>query len=58
MGYSHKWVNAMQLNRLYLLEAQKGLLEGKLDSLRERMELNHAITELEYHLGGNLPAPH
>lgn len=58
MEYSHKWVNAMQLNRLYLLEAQKGLLEGTLDSLSARMELNHAITQLEYHLGGNLPAPH
>ena len=55
LNYSKKWVHAMQLNRLFLLEAQKGLLRTKLDLLQTQMELHRALVDLERHLGGKLP---
>lgn len=55
LDYSNKWVNAMQLNRLFLLEAQKGLMQTQLDSLQTQMELHRALVDLERHLGGTLP---
>jgi outer membrane protein TolC len=55
LDYSNKWVNAMQLNRLFLLEAQKGLIQAELDFLKTQMELLHALVDLERHLGGSLP---
>lgn len=47
--------NAMQLNRLYLLEAQKGLLESHREHLQTEMQFQYALTDLERHLGGRLP---
>ena len=55
LDYSNKWVHAMQLNRLFLLESQKGLLQTKLDLLQTQMELHRALVDLERHLGGKLP---
>ena len=55
LEYSNKWVHAMQLNRLFLLEAQKGLIRGELDLIKTQMELLHALVDLERHLGGTLP---
>lgn len=55
LDYTNKWVNAMQLNRLFLLEAQKGLMRTHLDLLQTQMELQRALVDLERHLGGSLP---
>lgn len=55
LDYSKKWVHAMQLNRLFLLEAQKGLMRTQLDLLQTQMELHRALVDLERHLGGKLP---
>ncbi|MGD8984287.1 MAG: TolC family protein [Desulfobacteraceae bacterium] len=55
LDYTKKWVNAMQLNRLFLLEAQKGLMRTQLDLLQTQMELQRALVDLERHLGGKLP---
>jgi len=55
MEYAGKWVGAMQLNRLYLLETQKQLLQSQKDYLETQMELEHIFLELERHLGGSLP---
>jgi cobalt-zinc-cadmium efflux system outer membrane protein len=55
LDYSNKWVDAMQLNRLFLLEAQKGLMQTQLDLLQTQMELHRALVDLERHLGGKLP---
>ncbi len=55
LGYAEEWVNAMQLNRLYLLEAQKGLLQSRREYLNTQMELQRALADLELHLGGRLP---
>ena len=55
LDYSNKWVHAMQLNRLFLLEAQKGLMQTNLELLQTRMELHRALVDLERHLGGKLP---
>jgi cobalt-zinc-cadmium efflux system outer membrane protein len=55
LEYSNRWVQAMQLNRLFLLEAQKGLMQTQLDLLQTQMELHRALVDLERHLGGKLP---
>ena len=55
IGYAEKWVNAMQLNRLYLLEAQKGLLQSRREYLEALMERQKALVDLELHMGGKLP---
>jgi cobalt-zinc-cadmium efflux system outer membrane protein len=55
MDYAERWVNAMQLNRLFLLEAQKGLLQSRREYLQARMELLKALVDLELHMGGKIP---
>ncbi len=55
LKYADRWVNTMQLNRLYLLEAQRGLLESRREYLHAQMKLQNAVTDLERHLGGSLP---
>ena len=55
IGYAERWVNAMQLNRLYLLEAQRGLLQSRREYLEAIMERQHALVDLELHMGGKLP---
>jgi cobalt-zinc-cadmium efflux system outer membrane protein len=56
LDYAEQWVGAMQLNRLYLLEMQKGLLESQLEYLEAQKALSHSIADLEHHLGGRLPS--
>jgi outer membrane protein TolC len=58
IDYAEKWVNAMQLNRLYLLEAQKGLLQSRREYLGSLMERQKALVDLELHMGGKLPEAH
>jgi len=58
IGYAERWVNAMQLNRLYLLEAQRGLLQSRRRYLEALMERQKARVNLELHLGGKLPEAH
>jgi outer membrane protein TolC len=53
--YSERWVKAMQLNRLYLLEAQKGLLQSRRDYLQALMGRQEALVDLELHMGGKVP---
>jgi outer membrane protein TolC len=53
--YAERWVNAMQLNRLYLLEAQKGLLQSRREYLQALMERQKALVDLELHMGGKVP---
>jgi cobalt-zinc-cadmium efflux system outer membrane protein len=55
MEYAERWVNAMQLNRLYLLETQKGLLHSRREYLEALMERQKALVDLELHMGGKLP---
>jgi cobalt-zinc-cadmium efflux system outer membrane protein len=55
LEYAEKWVHAMQLNRLYLLEAQRGLLQSNREYLEVIKEYQHALVDLELHLGGKLP---
>lgn len=55
LEYAEKWVHAMQLNRLYLLEAQRGLLQSKKEYLEVITDYQHALVDLELHLGGRLP---
>jgi cobalt-zinc-cadmium efflux system outer membrane protein len=55
MGYAERWVTAMQLNRLYLLEAQRGLLQSRRGYLQALMEGQKAQVDLELHMGGKLP---
>jgi outer membrane protein TolC len=50
--HAGKWANAMQLNRIFLLEAHKELLQNQRKLLEARMELGRAIAELERNLGG------
>jgi outer membrane protein TolC len=47
IGYAERWVNAMQLNRLYLLEAQKGLLQSRREYLESLMERQKALVPIE-----------
>ncbi|MBW2307866.1 MAG: TolC family protein [Deltaproteobacteria bacterium] len=54
LDYAERWVNAMQLNRLYLLEAQKGLLQSRRESLQALLAFNNALVDLELHMGGKL----
>ncbi|NIO03187.1 MAG: TolC family protein [Proteobacteria bacterium] len=54
LEYSERWVKAMQLNRLYLLEAQKGLLQSRREYLRALMERQQALVDLELHMGGKV----
>ena len=58
MEYTKKWVNAMQLNRLYLLEAQKGLLQSRREYLQALMERQGALVKLELHMGGKVSEVH
>ncbi len=58
MEYAKKWVNAMQLNRLYLLEAQKGLLQSRREYLQALMERQKALVDLELHMGGKVSEAH
>jgi cobalt-zinc-cadmium efflux system outer membrane protein len=53
--YAERWVNAMQLNRLYLLEAQKGLFQSRREYLEALLERQQALVDLELHMGGKLP---
>jgi outer membrane protein TolC len=53
--YSERWVKAMQLNRLYLLESQKGLLQSRREYFQALMERQRALVNLELHMGGRLP---
>lgn len=55
LAYAEQWVKAMQVNRLYLLEAQKGLLQTRREYLQTLMDLQHAVVDLERHMGGKLP---
>jgi outer membrane protein TolC len=55
LEYARRWVGAMQLNRLYLLEAQKAVLESQLEWVEARMRLRRAVVSLERHLGGKWP---
>lgn len=55
MEYARKWVDAMQLNRLYLLEAQKGLLQSRREYFKTLMERQRALVDLELHMGGKVP---
>ncbi len=55
MEYSERWVKAMQLNRLYLLEAQKGLLQSRREYFQALMERQRALVNLELHMGGKVP---
>jgi outer membrane protein TolC len=55
LAYSEKWVKAMQLNRLYLLEAQKGILQSQREYLQALMERQQALVNLELHMGGKVP---
>ncbi len=56
--YAERWVNAMQLNRLYLLEAQKGLLQSRREYLQALMERQKGLVDLELHMGGRVPGVH
>jgi len=58
MEYAERWVNAMQLNRLYLLEAQKGLLQSRREYLQALMERQKALVDLELHVGRRVPGVH
>ena len=58
IGHAERWVNAMQLNRLYLLETQKGLLQSRREYLQALMERQKALVDLEFHMGGKLPEAH
>jgi cobalt-zinc-cadmium efflux system outer membrane protein len=53
--YAERWVNAMQVNRLYLLEAQKGLFQSRREYLEALLECQQALVDLELHMGGKLP---
>jgi cobalt-zinc-cadmium efflux system outer membrane protein len=55
LDYAMKWVQAMQLSRLHMLEAQRGLMESQLAFIEARMALANAFLTLERHLGGDLP---
>ncbi len=55
MEFARKWVDAMQLNRLYLLEAQKGLFQSRREYLQSLMERQQALVDLELHMGGKVP---
>jgi cobalt-zinc-cadmium efflux system outer membrane protein len=55
LEYAEKWVRAMQLNRLSLLEAERGLLQSRKEYLGVLKELQHTLVDLELHLGGRLP---
>jgi outer membrane protein TolC len=55
LEYSERWVKAMQLNRLYLLEAQKGLLQSRREYFQALMERQRALVNLELHMGGKVP---
>jgi cobalt-zinc-cadmium efflux system outer membrane protein len=55
LEYAEQWVGMMQLNRLYLLEAQEKLLESQQDYLDMLMELRHSLLDLERHAGGGSP---
>ena len=55
LKYAEKWVSAMQLNRLYLLEAQRGLLQSRQEYVEALMGFQNALVDLELHLGGKLP---
>ena len=52
--YVTRWVDAMQLNRLSLLEAQRGLLESQREYSEALLALHHALTDLERDMGGVL----
>lgn len=58
MEFAEKWVSAMQLNRLYLLEAQKGFLQSRREYIQALMDRQKALVDLELHMGGKLPAAH
>jgi cobalt-zinc-cadmium efflux system outer membrane protein len=58
LDYAVTWVNAMQLNKLYLLEAQKGLLKSRKAYTEALVDYNHAMVDLELHLGGQIPGGH
>jgi cobalt-zinc-cadmium efflux system outer membrane protein len=53
--YAERWVNAMQLNRLYLLEAQRGLFQSRREYLEAQLECQQGLVDLELHMGGKLP---
>jgi hypothetical protein len=45
----------MQLNALFLLEAQKEFLEQRREYVDTRIALDQSFLDLEFHLGGTLP---
>ncbi|NIQ38720.1 MAG: TolC family protein [Proteobacteria bacterium] len=55
LEYAKKWVNAMQLNRLYLLESQRSFLESRREYVKTHIKLRNAFVDLELHLGGKVP---
>ena len=53
--YTETWVTAMQLNKLYLMETQKELLQSRREHIHALMERKHALADLELHMGGKMP---
>jgi outer membrane protein TolC len=56
--YAERWVNAMQLNRLYLLETQRSLFRSRREYIQALMERQKALVDLELHMGGKIPEAH
>jgi cobalt-zinc-cadmium efflux system outer membrane protein len=55
LEYARKWVGVMQLNRLYLLEAQKELLQSRREYTEALLQLNLAYSSFQRDLGGSIP---
>ena len=54
LDYSQKWGMRMQINRVTMLDVRKDLLASQLELLQIRLELNQAVNDLEYHMGGSI----
>jgi cobalt-zinc-cadmium efflux system outer membrane protein len=52
LKFTEQWVGAMELNRLHLLDAQRGLLETGRELLDARRALHEAWTDLWLNTGG------
>jgi outer membrane protein TolC len=55
LEYARRWVGAMQLNRLHLLEAQKELLQSRREYTEALLQLSLAYSSFQRNLGGSIP---
>jgi len=55
LAYGQKWAGLMQVSQVLMLNLRRDLFNARFTQTRTMLELNQAMNDLEFHLGGRLP---